>query len=169
MLSTFTLAIVTGLLAIELMLQLHNKGNKVTTYSKATQFYSVNGLTFSWFVAEPRRFVTELDLLFRHWASPALHWPKLRRQWSVKCFAQTGAFPETIPLTHCFFRGLDEGIQKQTCVDFYIQTLSNCEARLRAMMSLKGRMWHATHTIVAHFLMGGRDRISGRAKQRKGR
>ena len=105
MLSTFTLATVTGPLAVELMLQLHNKGNKVTTYSKATQWYGVNWLTFSRRVAEPRRFVTELDLL--------LDWPKLRRQWSVKCFAQTGSFPETIQLSHCFFRGLDEGIKNR--------------------------------------------------------
>ena len=39
-----------------------------------------------------------------------------------------GAFPEKIKLTHCFFRGSDEGTKKYFCI--HIQTLINCHASL---------------------------------------
>ena len=162
--STFTLETVNGLLAVELMLQQHyNKGNNVTTYSNATQWY-ISWLTCPRSVAEPRRLGTDPDLISRR-SSPALYWPKLRKQSSVKCFAQTDAFIEKIKSTHWFFRGADEGSGNRLLCSFVHANTEQllCFARSQAMMSL------LEITIAAHFIMGGQDKFSGRAKQRKGR
>ncbi len=145
-----------------------------------TKLYSVSWLTCPRFVAEPRRVGTDPDFIFRRSARPALYWPKLRKESSVKCLAQTyktlgrcvGALPEKIKWTHSFFIGSDEGTTKILRCSFVHPNTEQlpCFARLQAMMSLEekkccGRL---ARTVVAHFLMGGPNSLGGQSRERGG-
>ena len=135
-------------------------------------------LTCPRFVAEARRVGTDPGLIFRCSANPALYCPKLKNQSSVKCLAHTnthfgsrvGALPAKTKLTHWFLRDSDEGA---TNVHRFLLSHPNTEHLpficLGAMMSFHSRQRQCGDRTVSSSLSYGRAKLSGRARQSKGR